>query len=851
MTKPKTAASSLQSIVENLFEESVIKYELPNGLTVIAKQNSSAEIISAQVWVKTGSIHEGKFLGCGISHYLEHMLFKGTTKRSAKEINQTISSIGGSSNAYTTFDRTVYYINAPNTGLETTLDVLSDMVFNSILDPKDAASERDVILREIDMGADDPHNTLSENLFKTAFHHHPYRHPIIGHKALFESITPADLLEYYQSRYSPSNCVLIVVGNFDPDKLKQSIEHHFGQHPMRRLHTPVIETEPTQLAKRSFYQSGDYNIVRGSILFKVPGITHQDAPGLRILASALGDGTSSILWQKLREEKQIVHSIDASLWNPGSTGLIWISYACDPKKREIVEKQILATCHQAFTTGFKKAVIDKAIRHAMISEINSRKTMNGQAAQLGAAEVIFGGSDCAKHLLATLQKVKAADLARLGKKYLIESQATFGALEPTSSTEKKTAQKKLNSLPEFESIKLKNGARILLQPSSTIPKVHITLLSQAGSLYEGKNEKGISTLLATLLTKDTKKKSAKTIAETIDKLGISFSEIAGNNTIGLKIEFLEQDLSVASQILKEAILEPKFLKRTLDIEREGQIASIEMALDEVTSFADIKLRELYFKDYPLATDCYGTIPSLKKIKLEDIQRHYQKIITPTNLVVSVTGNFDKKQILSSLKWLETLPKSTFKKNKTAFTGPTPNTVFEKKNTQQAIVMVAFGDTPVNSEDFIIGEFLSSLLNNMSGNLYQTIREELGLAYFVGTSRLIGTQAGMFSFYAGTHPDHVNTVLKEINNEVQRLKSGKLSAEEITRTKTQLKAHKKMGLQKLGARSMEAALNGIYDEDINKWHHFDALVDAVTPEQLTHFANTHFTEDKKLTLVVGP
>ena len=160
---------SLDSVLNALFAQPVHRKVLDNGLTVLVREDSSSQVSSVQLWVKTGSIHEGPLLGAGVSHYLEHMLFKGTEKRSGKEISREVQSLGGYINAYTTFDRTVYYIDLPSEHTSEAIEILADAGFNSTLPAEEVEKERDVILREIDMGKDDPDQQLVRALFETAY----------------------------------------------------------------------------------------------------------------------------------------------------------------------------------------------------------------------------------------------------------------------------------------------------------------------------------------------------------------------------------------------------------------------------------------------------------------------------------------------------------------------------------------------------------------------------------------------------------------------------------------------------------------------------------------------------------
>ena len=177
-------------LLDSFWNEPVSRAVLPNGLTLICKRDTSAALVSVQVWVKTGSVHESEQLGAGLSHYLEHMLFKGTERRAGREISATVQAHGGYINAYTTFDRTVYYIDLPSEHVAVAIDILADAVLHSTLPADEVTKEKDVILREIAMTTDDPDNRLWDTLFSTAFREHPYRQPVIGHRDVFAAVAP-------------------------------------------------------------------------------------------------------------------------------------------------------------------------------------------------------------------------------------------------------------------------------------------------------------------------------------------------------------------------------------------------------------------------------------------------------------------------------------------------------------------------------------------------------------------------------------------------------------------------------------------------------------------------------------
>src|ERR1700689_5390304 len=186
---------------------------LENGLAIIVREDHNAPVVSAQAWCAAGSIHEGKWLGAGMSHVLEHMLFKGTTTRPSGRIDQEVQDAGGYMNAYTSFDRTVYYIDVPNSGAKTAVDILCDIMQHATLPADEMAKEKQVILREMDMCQDDPGRRAGRRLFETAYTKSPYRFTVIGYPDIYNELQPADIEEYYRERYAPNNVFFVVVGD--------------------------------------------------------------------------------------------------------------------------------------------------------------------------------------------------------------------------------------------------------------------------------------------------------------------------------------------------------------------------------------------------------------------------------------------------------------------------------------------------------------------------------------------------------------------------------------------------------------------------------------------------------------
>jgi zinc protease len=851
------SAAASHDIIERLFKAPVERHVLDNGLTLVHRPDFLSAVVSVQVWVKTGSIHEADLIGSGLSHYLEHLLFKGTERRDGKSISREVHAMGGGINAYTTFDRTVYYIDAPSEAFTQVVDVLSDIVLHSTLPADEVERERDVILREIDMGLDDPDRQLSQALFRTAFQAHPYREPVIGHRALYEQVTRDELYTYYKSRYLPNNIVVSIVGAVTPEDCLREVEATFGQVARGRLAPVQIEEEPVQLATRREDIIGDYNIFRGGLAFKVPHLSHPDSPRLDALAHALGGGESSLLWERLRNQQKRVHYIDCRNWNPGGRGLFWISYVCDPEQQTEVESAIHAVIREVCEVGFSDSVVEKARRQALSGEINGRKTMSGQASRLGIGEVVIGDIHYGRRYLKRLQSVTPQDLQAVAARYLVDEGMSAVTLGPRTGLEAEESEKlaEVLALDPFELIEFKGGARLLLQEDKRLPKVHIRCVMRGGPFYEPTDQRGISELLAELMTKDTANRSASEISAIVDGIGGSFSATGGNNTISLAIEVLPSDVEIALDLLADALTCPSFEESTFRTELEAQIANLKEEDDEILDYGFRKLRERFFGEHPFAIASDGRVEDLENLTREAVEAHFQRLVTASNIVLSVSGDFDRAQLQSRLQPLleSTIRVTPFEEDQTpSYKGPEAAIdVVEPMDREQAVVLQAYPDVGIQDERYVVGEMLNELFSGMSSRLFERVREDKGMAYYVGSSRVVGLQSSMFVFYAGTHPTQAADVVTEIDLEIARVIAGEVTEDELARCRTRLKAARPMGRQTIGARAMHAAINLTYGLPLDDDAEHANKLDQVDSKALAQFAQEFFDEKHRVRLIVQP
>jgi len=843
----------MNGFLEPFFNEAIDRYTTGNGLTVIFKEDHSAELVSVQLWVKTGSMDEGHLTGSGLSHCVEHMVFKGTNRREGIAISADITSMGGQLNAYTSFDRTVYHVDMPSEQPEMAFDVLSDIAFNATLTEKDFLKERDVILREIDMAMDDPDRQVSRAVFRNVFRSHPYGNPVLGHRDVFTKLTIEDVRSYYKRRYAPNNMVLIVTGDTTREQVDKHIQKWFLAEPRRPLKARLIPSEEEQMAPREERMLSSVNMCRGSIVYRIPGLHHTDSVSLDLLASILGSGESSLLYQALREKKRLVHSISATCWNPGEQGLFWITYLCDPEKQETVEQAILDELSKIADEGIDTSELRKARRQAIVSEINARQSISSQASRLGLSEVVVGDLGYPKCYYDALQSVISSDFARLIWTYLVPNSRTIVSQSKRPPNVGQRLVKNKSELEDFKSKTLSNGARIVYQVDHSLPKIHIRCTSLGGPLYETPTNAGITGMLATMLVRDTTSRTAEEVARLVESKGGLLHEFVGNNAFGFGVEMLSQDIDTALDLTEQALIHTGYNQETFERELDAQMAQLLEDVDDIVECGRKALRAHFFEGHPYACDSYGTAYALQHLTLDDVKAHGKRLLVSKNIVICICGDFDPEMVLPKLEAImDQLSDEPFEQILTPFSGPLyAEAHHEPIEREQSVVFKAFLGPALNTEDYYIANMIEEMLNDMSGRLFLNVRERRGLAYYVGAYRMTGLNTAMFNLMAGTTPNATQQVMEAFDEELDRIKQGDISEEELQQCRLRLLSQNRFALQAMGSRAVAAGLNCLFNVDLNNWKTHEQKLAKVTKEDILCFANNYFDDAKSISLIIGP
>jgi zinc protease len=849
------AAPSESSAVITFPPNSAHKWTLPNGLTIIVQEDHSAPVASVQAWCATGSTDEDQHLGAGLSHILEHMLFKGTKTRGKNVIAQKIQDVGGYINAYTSFDRTVFWIDVPKDGVSTALDILADAMMNSTLPPEEYQKEQEVIRREFAMGMDDPDRVAGLLLFSTAYQVHPYRFPVIGNIEIYNQLTQEQVMQYYKTRYVPNNLTFIIVGDVDAERVHQQLIDLFKPYPEKSLQPVFIPTEPPQLGRREVHQEFATELSHLSLAWHIPALTNPDVPALDLLSTILGEGRSSRLYRRVREEAGLAFRISAFSYTPGDPGLFGIDATVDPKKREGAEQLALQIVDQVKQSGVTADELTKAKKIMLSHHLGALTTMRGQASDVGSNWLLTRDLNFSRHYLDAVQKVTLDDIKRVAAQYLTENNLTVISLNPKGSLAAKTEGPKAAAAGEIQKLELSNGLRLLVREDPRLPLVAMGAVFRGGLLAENPQDNGITHLMAKVLLKGTKTRTAEQIANEIEAVGGSVSSESGNNSFGVSVDVMKPDLKLGVGLLSDVLLDATMPEKAIAREKEIQIAAIQQEEEQLTSVARNIMREALFPQHPYALRSSGSVDSLQRLTQKDLFDFRDRHVVAKNGVIYVFGDVKAAEVKQLVE--QALGKS-LKPGALALTDAKPSTplgkpetVESRKDKAQGVIMVGFRGASLSSPDRYALELIDEASSDLGSRFFIRIREQMGLAYYVGASQMQGLVPGLFSFYLGTDPQKIEPVKTALLDEIHKLANEGLSAEELARAKKKLIGQQEIANQSNDAFGYHCALDEVYGLGFNYYKQLEHDVNAVTLENIKQVAAKYFRDQPYVLATVRP
>ncbi len=858
----------LFSVSEAQSLEKPYQFQLESGLKVILQENRAAPVVALQVWVKVGSADERED-EAGMCHFIEHMIFKGTEKRKVGEMAKEIESLGGSINAYTSYDHTVYHITIASRYADIAMDILSDAIQHSSFDASELEKEREVILEEIRMGEDDPSRRLFRQTMATAFKSHPYGRPIIGYEKTIRAISREQMVSFFNRWYTPNRVFLVVAGDFDLQDMEKKVRASFEG--FRRPSQPLPERpkEPEQKEVRSQLTFGKFKETYLQLAVPIPSITHEDTPGLDVIEQILGGGETSRLVQKVKLEKGLVHSISASAYTPKEPGLFIIGATLQAEHLEKALEEILKEIYRLIREGITAEELYRVRVNVESNLVYGRQTVQGLARKLGYYEASTGNMEFEKEYLRRISLLQSEDIQRIGERYfkpfrwsisllapeekaeLLQKISWPGAIEQAGPLSSPMEKKKISQASKtvFE-----NGIRLIIRENRTIPLVSIQVSFLGGVRFEEEAKNGINHFMAVMITKGTEKQSSLEIAKKVERMAGSLSGFSGYNSFGLNFTFLSQHLDEAIGLLGELIREPSFDAGEMEKRRRTILASIRQQEDDLDRMVFKLFRKALYEKHPYRMDTIGTLDSIQRITQKDLKEYYHRIAVPDNMIITVVGDVDSNQIKVALR------KEFGKMKRSGVSLPLvpQEPPLEKKRVievykekEQAHFVLGFLGGTVLSDDRYALDVLDAALSGMGGRLFYELRDRQSLAYSLTFISNVNLDPGYLCVYMGTHPDKVGAAIESVLRELKKIKEEGLTADEVERAKRYLIGNFEIGLQTHGAQASQMSFDELLGLGFDHLRRYPEEIQKVTREDVHRVAQKYFNLDAYALAILRP
>jgi zinc protease len=832
-----------------------VRVVLDNGITVILKEIHHAPIVSFQAYVKVGSIHEGKYLGSGISHFIEHLIDDGTERRTREEIDNLVEAMGNASNAYTTKDHSQYHITTPRQYLTQALDLLSDCLKHSTFPSDEVEIQRGVIWNELNGELDEPTQLLYDLYYKTAFREHPVRFPVGGYKELFMEVTRSDLVEFYRQHYVPDNLIFVAAGDFQTNEMLEKISTAFEDLPRRSPPSIELPCEHHQLAARRAEKYMDVELAYLAMGYHGVRINHEDAPVLDLIATVLGSGESSRLVQILKNQRQLVYDIQAWSDTPRYDG------GCFGIEAELVHGK-LAEAEVRLLEQIERLksepVSESELRRAQTLETSeyffALQFVEEQGAMLGVDELTTG--DCRFHekYLQQICTVTPEDIQRVAHTYFRTENLTTVAIrnkEKTLSVHIPQAQSVTSAVEKHI---FSNGIRLITKSINTAPVVSIQAMFLGGTRFETEANNGIFHLMTSLLLKGTKNRSAEMLFEEIEAKGGSIGPIGGHNAFGIAVNLLRQDLEYGLECLADVLLNPVFDPEALEKVKLETIVGIQAEEDDWYASGRRQFLETMFRVHPNRLRVSGSISSIKRLSCTDVQNCYQSYCVPNNMVIGVFGDVkpDYTQALVQ-RYLGTFLPIELSFPTVPVEPPLCDVrrVERHKTLAQAVIFQGYLGIPIQHADREVVEILSSLLFGVGqpgGRLYKRLRNEQ-LVYHLHGYPYYGLDCGYLAICGSTPLEHIELLLKLIDEEISGLQCHGVSDSELECGKQMCLTNYLLGVQAAGVQASIAVLDELYGLGYDYTNQYEAKITAVSKETIQRAANAYLPLDKRVISII--
>lgn len=869
----------------------VQKTVLENGLTVLTKEVHTAPVVSVQVWYRVGSRNEGRGES-GISHQLEHLMFKGTQERPV-QFGRLFSALGSQFNAFTSYDQTVYFGTVERDKLTALLTLEADRMQGSVISPEHLDSEKRVVISELQGYENSPNYRLSRAVMRAAFPNRAYGLPVGGTKADVEQFTVEQVKNYYQTYYSPDNAVLVITGDFSTDAALQVVQQTFGKVPQRprqlsrRQPLPAPQAQAKSNTPIVLKEAGSAALLQ--VVYPLPELTHPDVPAIDVLDAILTGGRSSRLYQALVESglASTVGGSAAELMEPG-----WYSVsatAAPGQDAPTINTTLQKTLAAVRQTSVTPEELKRAKTQLRASLILSNQDITRQANLLGYNQTVADDYQFVERYLNAIDKVTAADVQRVAKTYLDPAKQTIGFFEPTQpdgkpgttaaevgrTTEKFSPGQPVDpaelarylppasnttlstSQPLPEQWVLPNGLRVLLLPDRSVPSVNLSGRIDAGTGFDPKPLAGLASLTANNLMNGTETQTALALAKALEDRGASLGFSANREGVSVNGTGLSVDLPVLLSTLADVLQHATFPADQVERSRNRALTSLKLQLDDPRSLARrVFQQSIYPEDHPFHS--FPTEASLKRITRENLVQFYQKYYRPDTSTIAIVGDFDPAQVKPLLN--QSLGQWQVKGEPPKLQVPAVALPEASKQVNrvipgkaESVTYVGYNGIARKDPRYYAALVLNQILggDTLSSRLGTEIRDRQGLTYGIYSAFATGIYPGPFLIQMQTAPGDTQKAVANTLALLQQVREQGVTQAELDNAKRSIASSYPVDLASPDSVADAILGNSIYGLSPEELREFPKRIEAVTAAEVQQVIQELIQPDRVVIVTAGP
>jgi zinc protease len=799
---------------------------LDNGLKVITLEDFSCPIVAVQLWYHVGSKDERPDRQ-GFAHMFEHMMFRGTDRLGPTDFFGYIRRVGGQANGYTSFDRTVYLETLPADQLQLALWLEADRMAFLKIDQEAFVTERKVVEEERRMHLNEPYGTLMENLLAEVYKVHPYRWAPIGKIRDLEAASVQEIRNFWLRYYIPSNASLIIAGAVTHAQAHEAARRYLGWLPRYAEPPRVAVREPMPGAARSVTIKEKNAPAPGvGVLYRTVPVRDRDSIVLDIAAEIIGGGHSSRLYRELVAEKQLAVQVFVESYSLEQDGLFGVGAAMPPfgsdpnRVLDIISENV----GRLRTEPVTQRELLKARNQKLRDLVTDNLTISSKAGLLGSAAVDVNDVSYVNRIIDDIERVTEKDILRVANEYLspqrvlkvkvernllssiksvlggdadepdtpvapgpgqVSSELQRGDIVPGKSFPKDPPFAKISTAkltPNYETTTLSNGLKVYVVPNHEVPFVTVQLGLLAGAWTE--TMPGAASMAMQMLTKGTRGYTEGQLADELETYAISIAGQGGVDTSTVGMSCLAEHVERAMGFMDEIVLHPIFPADEFEKLRRQVLTSLAVRAAEPEYLAEREFRRRLYGNHFYSRTATGEVEDVNALNVEGLKKWYQAFARPDTAVLIFAGDIDNARAFALAArtfgaWKTPQPKPQVEMPELPKDSPTHIYLVDRPGSIQSQIRV--GQRGITRRD--AGYFVSRVVSNYFGwafnsRLNQRIRVEKGLTYDVWGGYTAKRFAGDFAVGTFTKVESTAETVREVVNEIKRLKSEAPTDEEL-------------------------------------------------------------------------